>query len=151
MEITYEAVVALPPDEAFRFVAEPANWPTFFANMRSAEAADDWGRPGGSASMTNRFLGRTVRSQLRLTAWNPPTEFRYVATAPGHPVLDNRRVLTPVPDGTRLTGTTVLVGAHPRRLGHRIRLIMLRRVYQKAMARLPEAAGRAADLDASAQ
>ena len=42
MEITYEAILPLPPDEAFRFVSEPANWPTFFANMHSAEADDDW-------------------------------------------------------------------------------------------------------------
>lgn len=144
MKISYEAVLPLPPDQAFRFVSDSANWPSFFANMRSAETADDWGRTGGHASMTNRFLGRTVRSQLRLTTWNAPTEFRYTATTPGDLVMDNRRVLTPVAGGTKLTGSTVLVGADPRRLSQRLRLIALRRVYRKAMARLPEAAASAA-------
>jgi hypothetical protein len=110
--------------------------------MRSAEADGDWGRPGGHAQMTNRFLGRTVRSELEITAWNAPSEFRYAATAPGQPAMDNRRVFTAVPDGTRLTGTTVLVGANPRRLSHRIRLATIRRVYRKAMARPPGVVGR---------
>jgi hypothetical protein len=42
MKISYGAVLA-PPQEAFRFVADPVNWPLFFPGVRSVDKDDDWG------------------------------------------------------------------------------------------------------------
>lgn len=89
--------------------------------------------------MTTRFLGRTVESAMELTTWDPPREFRYRSQQPGAPDLDNRRTFEPVPNGTRLHGTTVVV---PRPgvagLADRAQVLALRRLYAGAMKRLPE-------------
>ncbi len=139
--ISYGAVVPLPPTEAFAFVSDPGNWHLFFDSVRSAEADADWGDVGGHARMTNAMLGRTIESELELTVWDPPREFRYTARQPGRPDLDNRRVFVPLPDGTRLQGTTEsqprggLAGLTDQMLGQ-----ALQRMYDKAMAKLPQVA-----------
>lgn len=143
MKISYGAVVPLPPDEAFAFVSEPTSWPTFFESMRSAERGDDWGAVGGHARMTNAFLGRQITTDLELTAWDPPREFRYQGTQSEGPALDNRRVFEPVPGGTRLSGTTE-TEIRPGLAGlvDRVKVWALRRTYAKAMQRLPEVVGK---------
>jgi Polyketide cyclase / dehydrase and lipid transport len=142
MKISYGAVVPLPPDEAFAFVSDPEKWPTFFENMRSSEGGDDWGAVGGHARMTNVLLGRSFESDMELTAWDPPREFRYTMRQPGRPDMDNRRVFEPVPGGTQLRGTTEGT-LHPGLSGliDRVYIWAMQRMFAKAMRRLPEAAG----------
>lgn len=142
MKITYGAVLPLTPDEAFEFVSEPTNWPTFFEAMSSAESCENWGQVGGRARMTNRFLGRSLTTDLELTVWNPPHELRYLGVqAEGLPVMDNRRVFEPVAGGTKLTGTTeIQVRPGLSGLVDRLRIRALRRTFAKAMQRLPEVA-----------
>jgi hypothetical protein len=141
MRLSYGAVIPLPPEEAFAFVSDPLNWPSFFSSLRDSSRDADWGGVGSRGQMSNVVLGRTITSEIEVTAWNPPHEFRYVSRQPGTPPLDNRRVLEPVPDGTRLTGTTE-VTPRPGLAGlvDRARMLAVRRIYAKAMARLPEAA-----------
>lgn len=137
----YGAIVPLPQEEAFGFVSDPRNWPLFFDGMRSAEAGADWGTVGGHARMTISMLGRAIESELELTVWDPPREFRYVARQQGRPEVDNRRVFVPVPGGTRLVGTTDarmrggVSGLADQAVGH-----ALQRTYHAAMAKLPHAA-----------
>ena len=92
--------------------------------------------------MTTRFLGRTVESAMEITTWDPPREFRYRSRQPGAPDLDNRRTFEPIPQGTRLRGTTVVV---PRPgvagLADRAQVLALRRLYAGAMKRLLEVIG----------
>ena len=139
--ISYGAIIPLPPAEAFAFVSDPRNWHLFFDSLRSAEADADWGTVGGHARMTNAMLGRTITSELELTVWDPPREFRYTARQPGRPDLDNRRVFVPLPGGTRMQGTTEsrsrggLAGLTDQALG-----LALQRTYNTAMARLPQVA-----------
>jgi hypothetical protein len=145
IRIAYGAVIPLPPDEAFAFVSDPLSWPSFFASMRDSRRSDDWGSVGGRAEMSNVVLGRTITSELEVTVWNPPHEFRYTSRQAGAPPLDNRRVFEPDPAGTRLSGTTETVprGGLPGLLD-RVRVLALRRIFTAAMAQLPEAA-RASD------
>jgi glyoxylase-like metal-dependent hydrolase (beta-lactamase superfamily II) len=139
--IEYGAVLPLSPDAAFAFVADPSNWVLFFDSVQDAHGERDWGSVGGHARMTVQFVGRSVTSELELTEWDPPHAFRYVARHPGAPPLDNRRVFEPLPGGTRLRGSTE---AAPRAgmagLLDRAQRPALRRMYAKAMARLPEVA-----------
>ncbi len=139
--ISYGAVVPLPPDEAFAFVSEPLNWPAFFSTVRNVSKGPQWAGVGGRASMTSAFMGRTITSELEMTVWDPPHEFRYLMRQPGAPTLDNRRVFEPVPGGTRMRGSTEATA----RIGvlgliDRARLRALRRVYDEGMARLPDEA-----------
>jgi len=139
LRIEYGAELPVPPAEAFAFVSDPLNWPRFITNLVSAVGDDDWGRVGGHGQMTTKFLGRTVESTMELTTWDPPREFRYRSRQPGAPDLDNRRTFEPIPNGTRLRGTTVVV---PRPgvagLADRAQVLALRRLYAGAMKRLPE-------------
>ena len=145
-EIAYGAVVPLPPDAAFAFVSDPTTWTRFFDTLESAEPLDGWGTVGGRGRMTTRFLGSSVTSELELTEWDPPRAFRYTARQAGRPDLDNLRTFTQVGSGRQLHGTTT-IRPRPgvRGLIDRVTLRVLARVYGKAMRRLPEVAGGAAD------
>lgn len=144
LRIEYGAELPVPPAQAFAFVSDPRNWPRFIASLVTAAGGDDWGRVGGHGQMTTRFLGRTVESTMELTTWDPPREFRYLSRQPGAPDLDNRRTFEPTPNrnGTRLSGTTLVV---PRSgvagLADRAQVLALRRLYAGAMRRLPEVVG----------
>lgn len=107
MKVTYSAVLPLPPHEAFAFVADPATWPLFFPGVRSVSKDDDWGRVGSTAHVTSVVLGRSLTMDLELTERDPPRAFGYTVSQDGRPGNDdNRRTFEPVPEGTRLTGTT---------------------------------------------
>jgi hypothetical protein len=139
--IQYGATMQLPIDDAFAFLSDPDHWPLFFSNIESVDKAADWGSVGGGARMTSAFLGRSVTSDLELTVWDPPQEFRYVMRQPGKPSLDNRRTLVGVAGGSQLVGTTE---AEPRGglagLADRLQLALIHRVYGKAMGKLPRVA-----------
>lgn len=142
MKITYGAVLPLPPDKAFGFVADPENWPLFFPGVRAVDKDVDWGRVGGHARLTTVIFGRALTMHLELTEWDPPTAFRYTVSqgdAPGND--DNRRTFQPVPGGTRLTGTTEIPARRgPAGLLDRLQMVLVHRVFVTAMARLPAAA-----------
>jgi glyoxylase-like metal-dependent hydrolase (beta-lactamase superfamily II) len=148
--LRYGAVVPLPLEQAFAFVSGPRNWPLFFDGMRSAEAGADWGAVGGHARMTTAMLGRAVESELELTVWDPPREFRYLARQPGHPEADNRRVFVALPGGTRLVGTTDyrprggVSGLIDQAFG-----LALQRTYREAMTKLPQVANGHSDREST--
>jgi carbon monoxide dehydrogenase subunit G len=142
MKISYGAVLSLPPEEAFAFMADPINWPLFVPSVRSVDKDDDWGRVGGHAHLTSVVLGRSVTMDVELTEWDPPRSFRYTVSQGGKPGNDdNRRKFEPVPGGTRLTGTTE-IPARPGLAGFldRLQMRIAHRVFTAAMARLPAVA-----------
>ncbi len=142
MRVTYGAVLPLPQEDAFAFVADPLNWPSFSPGVRSVTKDDDWGRVGGHAHITSAVLGRSLEMELELTEWNPPDSFRYSVSQHGKPTNDdNRRSFTPTEGGTRLVGSTE-IGARPLPAGllDRLPMILVRVVFAVAMSRLPAAA-----------
>ena len=142
MKITYGAVLPLPPQEAFTFVADPDNWPLFFPGVRRVAKDDDWGRVGGHARLTSVILGRALTMNLELTEWDPPHAFRYTVSPGDQPGNDdNRRTFRPVAGGTELAGSTEIpTRSGPAGLLDRLQLLMVRAVFARAMARLPAAA-----------
>ena len=142
MKIRYGAVLPLPHEEAFAFVADPVNWPLFFPGVRAVNKAEDWGQVGGHAHLTSVVLGRSVTMDLELTEWDPPRAFRYTVSQGGKPANDdNRRTFEPVPGGTRLTGTTEITARRgPAGLLDRLQMLLVRRLFASAMARLPAVA-----------
>jgi carbon monoxide dehydrogenase subunit G len=149
VKITYGAVLPLPPDEAFAFVADPLNWPRFFPGVQAVDKDDDWGRVGGHARLTSVILGRSLTMNLELTEWDAPKAFRYTVSqgeGPGND--DNRRTFQPVPGGTQLTGTTeVPTRRGPAGLLDRLQMVLVRAVFAKAMSRLPAAAAEPRNLN----
>ena len=142
MKVRYGAVLPLPPEEAFAFVADPVNWPLFFPGVRAVAKDDDWGRVGGHAHLTCVVLGMSQTMDLELTEWDPPKAFRYTVSQGGKPGDDdNRRTFQPVAGGTRLTGTTEIPARRgPAGILDRLQMVLVRRVFATAMARLPAAA-----------
>lgn len=142
MKVTYGAVVPLPQEEAFAFIADPRNWPSFSPGVRSVTKDDDWGRVGGHAHVTSAVLGRTLTMELELTEWNPPDSFRYSVSQRGKPANDdNRRFFTPAEGGTTLVGSTEIAARPlPAGLLDRVPMILVRVVFAVAMSRLPAAA-----------
>jgi carbon monoxide dehydrogenase subunit G len=142
MKISFGAVLPLPPQEAFRFVADPVNWPLFFPGVRSVDKDDDWGTVGGHARLTSVVLGRSLTMDLELTEWDPPRSFRYTVSQGGKPGNDdNRRTFEPVPGGTRLIGTTEIpTRPGPAGLLDRLQMLVVHRAFTAAMTRLPDAA-----------
>jgi glyoxylase-like metal-dependent hydrolase (beta-lactamase superfamily II) len=139
--LEYGAILPLGPDEAFAFVSNPENWGSFFDAVRRTEVDPDWGQVGGHARMDLRILGRTTTSELELTEWDPPREFTYLARQPNAAPLTNRRVLTAVPGGTELHGTTeTALHTGAGGIAGRARLRVLDRTFRTAMDRLPEVA-----------
>ena len=137
MRISYGAVLPLPPEEAFAFVADPVNWPLFVPSVRSVHKDDDWGQVGGHAP--SGVFGRSVTMDLELMEWDPPRSFRYTVSQGGKPGNDdNRRTFEQVAGGTRLTGTTE-IPARPGLAGlvDRLQMRVVRRVFTAGMARLP--------------
>lgn len=138
MQITYGAVLPTSIEEAFDFVSNPANWPSFFHRMEFAEALEGWGAVGGTAQMVNRVFGQDIRTDLVVLEWNRPHSFRYVGHNQGRADTNNHRAFEAVPGGTRLTGTTT-AEAQPGVSGwlDRATLLAARRVFHRAMKRLP--------------
>jgi hypothetical protein len=146
MRITYGAVLPLSTEDAFAFVADPLNWPSFSPGVREVTTDDDWGRVGSHAHLASTVLGRTLKMDLEVTEWDPPHAFRYTVSTNGGPRNDdNRRTFDPIPAGTRLTGTTEIPGGHGtvRFLLDPLQRILLRVVFATAMAKLPKAAAHA--------
>ena len=115
----------------------------FFESMRSAEKGDDWGAVGGHARMTNAFLGRQITTDLELTVWDPPREFR----SPGDPVgRPSAGQLEGVRAGTRGNPVEGHDGdrgwSRAYRLVDRVKMRAIQRMYAKAMQRLPEVVGK---------
>lgn len=138
-EISYGAYLPVAPERAFAFVTTPANLPLFFESMSAARALDGWGSPGGRAQVVIRFLGRDVTSDWELVEWDEPHGFRYLGRQAGRPDLDNRRTFVAEGPGTRFTGTSTMT---PRRglagVVDRVSLRVLKRVFDRAMTRLPD-------------
>lgn len=142
MKIRFAAVIPLPPEEAFDFVANPANWPRFIASCRSAEALDGWGAPGGRAVMHTTLFGRELVNDLELLEWDRPHRFRYVMHTAGRADTDNVRLFSPASGGgTSFEGINT---ARPRPglrgLVDVLSLLGLRQIMRRAMRRLPERA-----------
>ena len=131
MPIRYGAVLPISIDQAFDFVSNPANWPSFFQRMESAEAVEGWGAVGGRPRWSHRIFGQDIGTDLVLLEWNRPHSFRYVGHNHGRADTDNSRVFEVVPGGTRLTGTTT-AQPQPGLSGwlDRVTLLAARRVFR---------------------
>lgn len=143
MRITYGAVLPLPTEDAFAFVADPLNWPSFSPGVREVIKDDDWGHVGSHAHLSSTVFGRTMKMDLELTEWDPPHAFRYTVSTNGGPRNDdNRRTFEALSAGTRLTGTTEIPAGRGtvRLLLDPLQRILLRVVFATAMAKLPKAA-----------
>lgn len=136
VHFTSSVLLPVTIEEAFAFTSDPVNWPTFVPACRSVHVLG-WAVSGGRARITSRFLGRTLTSEVELTAWEPPTGFSYTLRTPGAPTLRNIRTFASHEGGTRVTATTEAT-PRPRAAGmaDRVRLLAFRLMVRRAGRRL---------------
>jgi uncharacterized protein YndB with AHSA1/START domain len=97
-EVTVE--VARPPAEVFAYLTDVTKLPEWQATASEAEL-DGAVRVGSRIRERRHFLGRDVRTELEVTAYDPPRRFD-VRSRGGPAAFAIRHTLLPTADGTRL-------------------------------------------------
>lgn len=105
--------IARSPEDVFAYLTDVSNLPEWQSSARSAEA-DGEVRKGTRIRERRTFLGRDVKAELEVTAYDPP--YRFDARSPRGPVsYEIRHGLEPSDGGTRLdVEVEVNVGAMMR-------------------------------------
>jgi uncharacterized protein YndB with AHSA1/START domain len=105
--------IARPPEDVFRYLADVSNLPEWQASARSAEAEGSV-RKGTRIRERRTFMGRDVKTELEVTAYELPS--RFDVKSRGGPVsYVVRHTLKPLGSGTRLhVEVEVKIGAMMR-------------------------------------
>ena len=97
-EVTVE--VARPPADVFAYLTDVSTLPEWQATASNAEI-DGAVRLGARIRERRHFLGRDLRTELEVTAYDPPRRFD-VHSHGGPAAFAIRHTLVPSADGTRL-------------------------------------------------
>jgi carbon monoxide dehydrogenase subunit G len=93
--------IARPPAEVFAYLTDVQRLPEWQSSAVSAEVADCHVRQGARIKERRTFMGRDIRTELEVTAYDPP--HRFDVTSCGGPVAFGiHHRLEPSPRGTRL-------------------------------------------------
>jgi uncharacterized protein YndB with AHSA1/START domain len=97
-ELTIE--IARPPEDVFGYLTDVANLPAWQSSIVSAEA-DGEVREGTRIRERRTFMGREVKTESEVTAYDPPRRFDLRSRAgPASYVI--RHTFEPIGTGTRL-------------------------------------------------
>jgi carbon monoxide dehydrogenase subunit G len=101
--------VAVPPDEAWRRLAEVERWPEWAPHITSVTVTPPGPlTPASSGSLRLRRLGTTT---FRMSAWEPPLRWEWTGGIPGLRILyDHRFTANGDRGATTLTWTVSLDG-----------------------------------------
>jgi carbon monoxide dehydrogenase subunit G len=92
--------IARPPEDVFSYLTDVSNLPEWQSSASSAEA-DEPLREGSRIRERRRFMGRDVKTELEVTAYEPPR--RFDVKSRGGPVSYGiHHALEPAATGTRL-------------------------------------------------
>jgi uncharacterized protein YndB with AHSA1/START domain len=97
-EVTVD--VARPPADVFAYLTDVSKLPEWQATASDTQV-DGAVRQGARIRERRHFLGRDVRTELEVTAYEPPRQFD-VRSRSGPVSFAIRHALSPTPDGTRL-------------------------------------------------
>jgi hypothetical protein len=102
VDVAVDAVIAKPVAEVAAYANDPANAPTWYANISSVE----WKTPppaqvGSHVAFVARFLGRTMRYLYEITELSPTA--LVMRTAEGPFPMETAYAYESTPDGTRMT------------------------------------------------
>jgi hypothetical protein len=101
--------VEVPPEEAWRRLAEVERWPEWAPHITSVTVTPPGPlTPASSGTVRVRHLGS---STFRMSAWEPPLRWEWTGGVPGMRIIYDHRFTPSVdPDGTTLTWTVSLDG-----------------------------------------
>ena len=112
---SFEATVEIvrPPADVFAYLTDMSKLPEWQGSATGAEV-DGAMRQGAQIRERRRFLGRDVRTELEVTAYEPPRRFD-VRSRGGRVSFSIKHTLEPAGEGTRLHAhVDVKVGAMMR-------------------------------------
>jgi uncharacterized protein YndB with AHSA1/START domain len=133
-EITVD--VARPSADVFAYLTDVSKLPEWQSTASEAEL-DGAVRQGARIRERRHFLGRDVRTELEVTAYEPPQRFD-VRSAGGPVSFGIRHTLTPAGEGTRLRAEVDVKLGRMMRLAAQGPLKMAEREFRGDFARLKE-------------
>jgi uncharacterized protein YndB with AHSA1/START domain len=133
-EVTVD--VARPPAEVFAYLTDVSKLPEWQATASEAEI-DGAVRIGARIRERRQFLGRDVRTELEVTAYEPPQRFD-VRSQGGPASFAIRHTLSPTAQGTRLRADVDVTLGRMMRLAAQGALKLAEREFRGDFARLKE-------------
>lgn len=89
----------VPVERGFAFITNTVNWPTFWPGFVRLEPGSRWGKPGDTARLVTRLLGRDRELTMTVKAFEPNRLVTYNSTQPGLPDAYHERHFEPDGDG----------------------------------------------------
>jgi uncharacterized protein YndB with AHSA1/START domain len=128
--------VARPPADVFAYLTDVSKLPEWQATA-SETAIEGAVRQGARIRERRHFLGRDVRTELEVTAYQPPR--RFDVRSRGGPVsFAIRHTLSPTPEGTRLRAEVDVQLGRMMRLAAQGPLKIAEREFRSDFTRLKE-------------
>jgi uncharacterized protein YndB with AHSA1/START domain len=133
-EVTVD--VARPPADVFAYLTDVSKLPEWQATASETEI-DGAVRQGARIRERRHFLGRDVRTELEVTAYEPPRRFD-VCSRGGPVSFAIRHSLSPAPEGTRLRAEVDVNVGRMMRIAAQGALKLAEREFRGDFARLKE-------------
>ena len=99
MRIEADHRFAVPVEQAFAYITDVANWPSFWPGYVRLEPGSSWGAQGDSARLVTRILGRERTLTMTVTAFEPNRLVTYTSTQAGLPAARHERHFEPADGG----------------------------------------------------
>jgi uncharacterized protein YndB with AHSA1/START domain len=128
--------IARPPADVFAYLTDVSKLPDWQATASDTEV-DGAVRQGARIRERRHFLGRDVRTELEVTAYEPPRRFD-VRSRSGPVSFAIRHTLSPAPEGTRLRAEVDVQLGRLMRLAAQGPLKVAEREFRSDFTRLKE-------------
>jgi uncharacterized protein YndB with AHSA1/START domain len=128
--------VARPPADVFAYLTDVSKLPEWQTSASEAHV-EGAVRLGARISERRHFLGRHIRTELEVTAYEPPQRFD-VESRSGPVEFKIRHTLTPTPEGTRLRAEVDVKVGGMMRLAAQGPLKIAEREFRSDFARLKD-------------
>ena len=125
MRIEREHRFAVPVDEGFAFIADPANWPRYWPGLVRVDPTSRWSEAGDEARVVTKLLGREVELRMTLRTFQANRLVEYESRQRGLPDARHERHFTADGGGFRYR---LVVEYEPRK--------GLRGLYDRVLVRL---------------
>jgi uncharacterized protein YndB with AHSA1/START domain len=82
---------AFPLHDGYDYITDIARWPEYWPGLISVAPGSHWARPGDSARLTMKLLGRPTALEMTLSRIEPYRLIEYTSLQPGLPAARHER------------------------------------------------------------
>jgi hypothetical protein len=125
-------LLPVSPDSLFALMSNRSRWPAFYPDFVRFDGQPDasWDRPGDSATVVTRLLGREVAVEMIVEVFRPGRLVRYRSRQRGFPDATHVRAFIAHPEGCVFLAA-VSYAARPGAAGIVDRLVVSRAITRK--------------------